>query len=99
MIGSHKTTVGQHGNWLDVCYHSTDVASRHDDGRIVLRTGGWRTVTTKKRINQALETWGSPYRVYQEAFAWYVVRLPWAPGPNRNTPRIAFDGDTLELPA
>ena len=93
MIGTHKTTIARHGNWLDVRYHATDVASRHDAGRIVLRTGGWRTVTTRKRMNQALAMWGSPYRVYQKDFAWFV-----APALG-SQPYIPFDGDTLELPA
>jgi hypothetical protein len=92
MIGTHKTTIGRHGNWLDVRYHSTDVASRHDDGRIVLRTGGWRTVTTKKRMNQALEVFGSPYRVYQRKGEWFV-------STGTENMQYSFDGDILELPA
>lgn len=32
-------------------YHATDVVIYHSDGRIVLESGGWRTVTTKVRWN------------------------------------------------
>lgn len=34
--------------------HNTDVVTYHLDGRIVLDTGGWLTVTTKDRINAGL---------------------------------------------
>src|SRR5258706_10774935 len=48
--------------------HSTDVVVRHADGSATLNSGGWRTVTTKERLNRY-----APCRVYQEKFAWYVV--------------------------
>lgn len=31
--------------------HATDVVTHHRDGRIVLDSGGWNTVTTKQRMN------------------------------------------------
>jgi hypothetical protein len=48
-------------------YHGTSVVTWHADGRITLRSNGWHTVTTKRRINQ-----GAPVTVYQEKFLWYV---------------------------
>src|SRR5439155_16066680 len=47
-----------------VRYHRTDVATLHPDGTVTLRTGGWRTVTTRRRINQALRYFGVPTVVY-----------------------------------
>ena len=38
------------------------------DGRIQLNSGGYRTTTTKRRMNQCL----LGHRVYQRDFAWYV---------------------------
>lgn len=37
---------------LAVMLHATDVVTYHPDGRIVLDSGGWRTVTTKDRLNK-----------------------------------------------
>ncbi len=35
-------------------YHKTKVVSIYADGHIYINTGGWSTVTTQKRINNAL---------------------------------------------
>lgn len=32
--------------------HSTDVVTYHADGRVVLSTGGWQTLTTRERIRR-----------------------------------------------
>src|SRR5262249_27597834 len=47
------------GDDYAVVLHSTAVVTIHQDGTYTLRTGGWRTVTTKDRINKY-----SPARVY-----------------------------------
>ena len=56
-----------------VRYHRTDVCTLHPDGTVTLRTGGWQTVTTKRRINQALRCFGVPALVYQRRHDWYVA--------------------------
>jgi len=45
------TSVRMEGKRTHVRYHQTDVVS-FDDERVTLRTGGWRTATTKVRMNQ-----------------------------------------------
>ncbi len=57
---------------ISVKYHSTEVVSVKRDGSIVLDTGGWKTATTKTRMNQASNQFGLGYHVYQENHAWYV---------------------------
>ena len=53
--------------------HATVVVTIHNDGTYELNSGGWRTVTTKDRINNY-----SPARVSQEAGIWYIAtRLGW----------------------
>lgn len=47
--------------------HSTDVVTYHADGRIVFNSGGWRTVTTKARMNEY-----SPARVSQARGVWSI---------------------------
>jgi len=59
------------GTTLRVRYHSTAVIES-DCTTITLRSGGWRTATTKKRINAFLP---EGYSVYQDNFEWFV-RLP-----------------------
>ena len=46
--------------------HETVIVSKKD-GRYTLNSGGWRTLTTKDRINKF-----SPARIYQENGIWYM---------------------------
>lgn len=73
-IGSHKTTVYHDSGATCVRYHATELL-RVTDSTIVLNSGGYRTVTTKRRINQAMAEWNLPYRVEQVNFNWYVRKL------------------------
>lgn len=70
-IGKHKTKVIQQDNLLSVRYHSTEVFCWHS-GIIKLDNGGYRTFTTKRRINQAFREIGAPYSLYQHKREWYV---------------------------
>ena len=45
-----------------VTLHSTRVLAVYPSGKIVLNTGGWLTVTTITRINQAASEWRLPFR-------------------------------------
>jgi hypothetical protein len=51
-------------------YHATDVITAYPDGRIILRSGGWMTPTTKERINRYLIP---GCQLYQKKGAWYVT--------------------------
>ena len=63
------------------CYgvrlHSTYVVRVYRDGRYVIDSGGWLTVTTKDRINKY-----SPCRVHQSKHVWYIN----GPGLDEDTP-------------
>lgn len=48
-------------------YHNTDVVVIHDDGSYTLNHGGYKTVTTKARINEY-----SSARLSQRQFVWYL---------------------------
>ena len=52
-------------------YHNTDVVE-FTASEIVLRTGGWKTVTTKLRMNQASNQFGLDYSVFQKNHEWFV---------------------------
>ena len=55
--------------------HSTQVVVYHEDGRIVLDSGGWQTVTTKARMNSF-----SNASLWQDKGIWYVSG-PYAASP------------------
>lgn len=47
--------------------HNTDIVTTLKNGKIVLDSGGWRTSTTKDRINSF-----SPARIWQDKGVWYL---------------------------
>ena len=49
--------------------HNTEIIEFKPDGRVVLNSGGWRTVTTKARFNRF-----TPYGVYQKNHEWFVLK-------------------------
>lgn len=51
--------------------HETDIVRKLSDGSVILNSGGWKTVTTKDRMNYHLPV---GYSLYQERGLWYVVR-------------------------
>ena len=71
-VGTHKTVIGFNAKGMQtVKYHDTDVVT-WDFDTIVLNTGGWRTVTTKLRMNQASKQFGLGYYVWQKDYKWFV---------------------------
>ena len=52
--------------------HNTTVVT-FDQNFIVLNTGGWKTVTTKARMNQASNQFNLGYRVSQNNHEWFVT--------------------------
>jgi hypothetical protein len=49
--------------------HATDVVVLHRSGNVGLDSGGYRTVTTRARMNQ----YAPGIRVVQRAFKWFVI--------------------------
>lgn len=47
--------------------HHTDIVQKHPDGTFTLNSGGWRTSTTKERINSY-----SPARLFQAKGEWFL---------------------------
>jgi hypothetical protein len=58
---------------LVVQYHNTEVVTASADGKVVLRTGGWQTATTRTRMNQAANQFQLGYSVFQKDFNWFVT--------------------------
>jgi hypothetical protein len=56
-----------------VLLHGNPIAQYGPNGSMSVRHAGWRTNTTKSRLNAFLTTLGRhSYGVYQKAYAWYL---------------------------
>ena len=76
---------------IAVRYHETDVVTYHTDESVTLDSGGWRTPTTKTRIND-YNPW-SFIRVYQDKGLWHVANQENQQGfPFADGMRVSRDG-------
>lgn len=57
--------------YTKVIYHQTPVVKFNAE-EIILNSGGWLTVTTKTRMNQAANQYGLGFNVYQKNHKWFV---------------------------
>ena len=65
-----KTRLILHDNGdITLRYHKTDVVTYHPDGSISLDSGGWKTQTTKRRINDYTDM-----RIFPDKGVWYVCK-------------------------
>lgn len=74
-VGNNTYLVRISPETIGVRLHDTVVVRIHADGSYTLNSGGWRTVTTKDRINQY-----SPLRVSQKNYDWFVGDEPFYDG-------------------
>ena len=77
MIGKHATTVthdAKENVTRVTCYDTVVFTLDHENRTVTLNSGGWKTTTTKKRINQAFDEFfgAGNFRVYQDKGVWYV---------------------------
>lgn len=72
-ITANNTTVSFHDGETICTLHSTVIA-RLKNGTVTLNSGGWLTVTTKKRMNEFLREYDIPASVYQKRGTWYLQR-------------------------
>lgn len=88
MLSNYKTTISADTTAsIIVTYCNTQIVRVNKDGSITLNTGGYETVTTKKKMNQAAQQFGLGYSVSQRDFQWYVTK------PDGN--EVALEGNTL----
>jgi len=87
-MGNNTYAVRNADGTLGIRLHNTQVVVFHEDGRVILDSGRWRTSTTKARINEFVP---GPWRVFQKDFEWFLHN--WTTGDV-----LAFT-DRMELPA
>jgi hypothetical protein len=67
---AHKTYIEQGDEArIGVRFHSTRILTFHPEGTFTVNTGGYRTVTTKQRLNALLP---KGYRIYSERYVWMI---------------------------
>ena len=66
-VGNNTYAYIQADGSVAIELHGTKVVVLYPNGLVKLNSGGWRTHTTKKRINQY-----SPVRIYQEKYQWFL---------------------------
>jgi len=71
-LSTYKTTWFDDNGTGSVVYHKTPIVS-WVDGKITLRSGGWESVTTKRKMNQASHQFDLGYSVYQKNKTWFVT--------------------------
>lgn len=96
-IGSHRTAVKDSPDSRTVQYHDTVVVEVRGP-RVILRTDGWLTTTTKARMNQAAQQWGLGFQVSAHQGQWSVTC---GPDPKQihpfQGPAICFNWQTGQL--
>ncbi len=67
---------------ISVRLHNTYIVRFHLEGRVTLHTGGYRTATTKERLNRFITG-----RIHQDNFNWYYqTYLPMSNVPQSSRP-------------
>lgn len=67
--GKRSTKLVASNDSIGLQYHGTTVVTFYKDGSAKLNTGGWRSKTTKLRINQAIGSLGG---VFQKNWEWFI---------------------------
>jgi hypothetical protein len=66
-IGNNTYAEIGYDDSVSIRLHGTAVVRFYPNGTVKLNSGGWRTSTTKDRINKY-----SPVKVYQKKYEWYL---------------------------
>ena len=70
-LSTYRTTWFDNGDHGGVTYIQTNIVYWRD-GFVTLDSGGWETVTTKRKMNQASRQFGLGFSVYQRDYIWFV---------------------------
>jgi len=73
---ANNTRLQKRGNAFAVRLHETDVVMIRPDGTYRVNTGGWRTITTKDRINRFIPGCG----IHQDQSVWYFGNIMFQDG-------------------
>lgn len=71
-LSNYRTTWTTNGDSGCVTYVNTPVVE-WTDKTVTLRSGGYETVTTKRKMNQAANQFGLDFKVFQQDYQWWVA--------------------------
>ncbi len=71
-IGKGNTTIKTVNGETIITFHWTEVV-KFNDKTITLNSNGWKTNTTKNRMNQTSNQFDLGFIVTQKDFSWYVT--------------------------
>lgn len=54
--------------------HDTDIITIMEDGRVILDSGGWRTATTKARMNSSLNPYWPTFAICTDSGVWHLYK-------------------------
>ena len=66
-IGNNTYAYIEYDGSVSIALHGTVVVRLFENGLVQLNSGGWRTSTTKNRINKY-----SPVSIYQKNYEWFL---------------------------
>tara|TARA_R110000796_G_C14431114_1_gene421165 strand:- start:266 stop:550 length:285 start_codon:yes stop_codon:yes gene_type:complete len=70
-LSNYRTTWTETNGRGSVVYVHTPIVEWNED-TITLKSGGWESVTTKRKMNQSALQFGLGFGVYQRNYAWFV---------------------------
>jgi len=70
-LSTYRTTWEREGNRGSVTYVRTRIVAWEGD-IVTLNSGGWQTVTTKRKMNQAANQFALRFCVFQRKGEWFV---------------------------
>lgn len=68
-LANNTTVEVDEDGTIAVRLHATRILAFHPDGSFTVDSGGWRTVTTKQRLNALMP---AGYRISSEQHAWRI---------------------------
>lgn len=71
LVKAVATALVQRPGWTALKFHDTEVIGFNEE-MITLNSGGWQTVTTKRRMNQAADLYDLGIAVVQRHHDWWV---------------------------
>ena len=97
-LSNYRTAIFMCDGWQCVVYAETIIVRWNDD-TILLNTGGWKSVTTKRKMNQASRQFNLGYAVYQKDYCWFLrvfERDAWERWDELATEYL-FDNDSISI--
>lgn len=73
IIGNNTLRIIYKDGTEAIRFHSTDILSEKD-GVVTLNSGGWKTATTKDRINSFLRHFDVPFYIQQRNHQWFIAQ-------------------------